>query len=131
MVIGGRLGEENPRLDLPSLVNFALLKKMSTAKDRKVRVRRAPEAARDNILAAAERLLVEQGPLALKLVDVAAAAGVANASVLHHFGSIDDVHAALMERMVAQLIADVHLVEDNVALVAVVGDKPGGLRRET
>lgn len=75
-------------------------------------MRRAPEAARDNILAAAEGVLVERGPLALKLADVAAAAGVANASVLHHFGSIDALHAALMERMVAQLIADVLALAD-------------------
>jgi len=70
----------------------------------KARVRRAPDAARDNILAAAEALLIEQGPLALKLSEVAAKAGIANASVLHHFGSIDGVHAALMERMTAQLV---------------------------
>jgi AcrR family transcriptional regulator len=85
---------------------------MSIRKSRKVRVRRAPEAARDNILNAAEQVLLEQGPLALKLADVAAAAGVANASVLHHFGSIDALHAALMERMVAQLIADVLAIAD-------------------
>jgi AcrR family transcriptional regulator len=80
---------------------------MSIRKTGKVRVRRAPEDARANILAAAEALLLQEGPLALKLAEVARAAGVANASVLHHFGSIDDLHAALMERMVAQLIADV------------------------
>ena len=85
---------------------------MSIRKTGKVRVRRAPEAARDNILAAAEKLLVERGPLALKLADVAMAAKVANASVLHHFGSIDGLHAALMERMVAQLIADVLAIAD-------------------
>jgi AcrR family transcriptional regulator len=85
---------------------------MSIGKTRKVRVRRAPEAARDNILNAAEVLLLERGPLALKLTDVAAAAGVANASVLHHFGTIDALHAALMERMVAQLIADVLAIAD-------------------
>lgn len=85
---------------------------MSIRKNRKVRVRRAPEDARDNILNAAEKLLLEQGPLALKLTDVAAAAGVANASVLHHFGTIDSLHAALMERMVAQLIADVLSIAD-------------------
>lgn len=85
---------------------------MSIRQDGKVRVRRAPEAARDNILTAAERLLVEQGPLALKLVDVAAAAGVANASVLHHFGSIDGLHAALMDRMVQQLVADILALSD-------------------
>jgi AcrR family transcriptional regulator len=85
---------------------------MSIRKRGKVRVRRQPEAARDNILAAAEKLLVERGPLALKLADVAATAKVANASVLHHFGSIDDVHAALMDRMVDQLVADILAVAD-------------------
>lgn len=75
-------------------------------------MRRAPEDARANILSAAEKLLLEQGPLALKLAQVANAAGVANASVLHHFGSIDGLHAALMERMVAQLIADVMALAD-------------------
>jgi AcrR family transcriptional regulator len=85
---------------------------MSIRKAGKVRVRRAPEDARANILAAAETLLVEEGPLALKLADVASAAGVANASVLHHFGSIDGLHAALMERMVSQLVAEVMALAD-------------------
>lgn len=70
-------------------------------------MRRQPEAAREHILAAAEALLVEQGPLALKLAEVAAAAGVANGTVLHHFDSIDGLHAALMERMTEQLVANV------------------------
>mgnify|MGYP001179498554 CR=1 FL=1 len=85
---------------------------MSIRKTGKIRVRRAPEDARENILAAAERLLVVEGPLALKLAEVAAAASVANASVLHHFGSIDGLHAALMERMVRQLIAEVLALAD-------------------
>jgi AcrR family transcriptional regulator len=85
---------------------------MSIRKRGKVRVRRQPEAARDNILAAAEELLVERGPLALKLADVAKAANVANASVMHHFGSMDGVHAALMDRMVDQLVADILVVAD-------------------
>lgn len=74
---------------------------------RQARVRRSPEAARENVLAAAETLLVEQGPQALKLADVAAAAGVAHATVLHHFGSIADVQTALMERMIRQLVAQI------------------------
>ena len=67
------------------------------------RVRRSPEAARENILAAAEAILVEQGPQALKLADVAKAAGVVHANVIHHFGSIAGVETALMERMIRQL----------------------------
>ena len=67
------------------------------------RVRRSPEASRENILNAAETLLVEHGPQTLKLTDVAKAAKVANATVLHHFGTIQGVQAALMERMIQQL----------------------------
>jgi AcrR family transcriptional regulator len=78
--------------------------KTTPRKPAKPRIRRSQEASRDNILAAAESLLVEKGPQSLKLADVAAAAGVANATVLHHFASIDGVQAALMERMVQQLV---------------------------
>jgi AcrR family transcriptional regulator len=67
------------------------------------RRRRAPEAARDNILEAAETMLIADGPQSLKLADVARAAGVSNASVLHHFGSIAGVQTALMEHMVRAL----------------------------
>jgi TetR/AcrR family transcriptional regulator, repressor for neighboring sulfatase len=70
---------------------------------RPTRVRRSPEAARENILAAAEAILVEQGPQALKLADVAKAAGVVHANVIHHFGSIAGVETALMERMIRAL----------------------------
>ncbi|HRP12071.1 MAG TPA: TetR/AcrR family transcriptional regulator [Terricaulis sp.] len=80
---------------------------MSIKNGRKPRIRRAPEAAKEHILLAAEKVLVEQGPLALKLAEVAAAAEVANASVLHHFGSIDGLHAALMQRMTEQLVANI------------------------
>lgn len=69
------------------------------------RVRRSPEASRDNILVAAERLLVSQGPQSLRLADVAKEAGVANATVLHHFGTIDGVQTALMEKMIVELVS--------------------------
>lgn len=71
------------------------------------RARRSPQAARENILAAAESLLLEKGPQALKLTDVAARAGIAHATVLHHFGSIGDVQTALMERMIRQLVTQI------------------------
>jgi AcrR family transcriptional regulator len=76
------------------------------------RVRRSPEAARDNILAAAEAILIEAGPQNLKLAEVARAAGVANASVLHHFGSIDGLQTALMTRMIEQLVARVMAISE-------------------
>jgi AcrR family transcriptional regulator len=71
------------------------------------RRRRSPEASRENILMAAEAILTARGPLHLKLTEVAAEAGVATATVLHHFGAIDGVQAALMERMVTRLAARV------------------------
>ena len=74
------------------------------------RIRRSPEESRSNILSAAESLLVAQGPQSLRLADVAKAAGVANATVLHHFGSIDAVQKALMERMIADLVAGIMAV---------------------
>ena len=69
----------------------------------RTRLRRTSEGAQDNILSAAEKILVESGPQNLKLVEVAKRAGVVNATVLHHFGSIDGVQAALMTRMIADL----------------------------
>jgi len=75
------------------------------------RIRRSPEESRANILAAAEQLLVEQGPQLLRLADVAKAAGVANATVLHHFGSISAVHTALMERMIGDLVDSIMAIE--------------------
>jgi AcrR family transcriptional regulator len=71
------------------------------------RVRRSPEASRENILIAAERLLVRDGPQSLRLADVAKESGVANATVLHHFGTIDGVQAALMEKMIVELVSGI------------------------
>ena len=55
------------------------------------RLRRSQEASRENILSAAEAILKADGPQNLKLVEVAKAAGVVNATVLHHFGSIGEL----------------------------------------
>jgi len=79
------------------------------------RTRRSPEAAQDNILAAAQALLLEKGPQALKLTDVAARAGIAHATVLHHFGTIGEVQAALMERMIRQLVEQILAAHQGVS----------------
>lgn len=89
--------------------------KMSTSSSPpKARLRRTSEGAQDNILTAAEKILVESGPQNLKLVEVARRAGVVNATVLHHFGSIDGVQAALMTRMIADLVSRILAVTDRV-----------------
>jgi AcrR family transcriptional regulator len=79
------------------------------------RRRRSPEAARDNILQAAELILTQSGPQDLKLTEVARGAGVSAATVLHHFSSIDGVQAALMERMVTNLVARIVAITHTAA----------------
>jgi AcrR family transcriptional regulator len=73
---------------------------------KKPRVRRTVEASRDNILSAAEALLAEGGPQSLKILEVARAAEVSPATLIHHFGSIDGVQTALMSRMIRNLVKD-------------------------
>lgn len=92
----------------------------------KPRLRRTPEAARENILAAAERLLAGQGPQALKLADIATAAGVSNASVLHHFGAIQEVQTALMERMIGRLVETIFAAQ--IDPTDIIASREQGLR---
>lgn len=61
------------------------------------RIRRTPEAARENIIQAARRLLIDEGPRSLKLQRVGKEAGVSHASVLHYFGSIDGLTLAVVK----------------------------------
>mgnify|MGYP002883327820 CR=1 FL=1 len=60
------------------------------------RKRRTPEAARAHIIEAARRLLIEEGPRALKLQRVGKAAGMSHASVVHYFGTIEGLALAVL-----------------------------------
>lgn len=71
------------------------------------RSRRSHADSREHILSAALTLLAEKGVDRLKLKDVAAAAGVSHPTVLHHFGSIGELQAALMEHMIRDLVAKI------------------------
>lgn len=77
------------------------------APKRPPRRRLTAEGAKDVILDAAETILNAHGPQALKLADIAKSAKVTNGNVLHHFGTIESVHDALMTRLVDRLIAKV------------------------
>lgn len=70
------------------------------------RRRRTAEAARDEILDAAERHLVDAGPDALRLQAVAADVGVSHPAVLHHFGSREGLVEAVVERALGRLEDD-------------------------
>lgn len=80
------------------------------------RKRRTAEEARTAILDAAERRLVESGPAAIRLQEVAADVGVSHPTILHHFGSRE----ALVEAVVRRALDSLH-----AQMLAAVGSSPG------
>lgn len=70
---------------------------------KKPRRRREASEARDEILAAAERRLVQSGLAGIRLQDIAADAGVSHPTVLHHFGSREGLIKALVTRSLAAI----------------------------
>jgi len=76
-------------------------------KEARKRVRRTPEEARTLILEAAESRLQSEGPEGLQVKEVAAVAGVAHSTVLHHFGSAEGLRAALIAGMGNRLLEDI------------------------
>ena len=71
------------------------------------RRRRTAEEAREEILATAERLLVAEGPGAVRLESIAREMGVSHPTVLHHFGSMEGVLSALHQRVSRTIREDV------------------------
>jgi len=71
------------------------------------RVRRPAERAREEILDAAERLLVADGPAALRVQAVASEVGVTDANVHYHFGSRDALLDAVLRRAARRVRDDV------------------------
>lgn len=72
-------------------------KKPAPVRERKPTIRRTPEATKQLILEACQRLLAKNGPDAVGLKDVAAEASVSHALVTHYFGSIDALLLAALE----------------------------------
>jgi len=69
----------------------------------KIRRRRAPEVAREELLDAAERVFAEHQPDQVGLKEVAAEAGVSHALITHYFGSYAGLIEATLERRVRVL----------------------------
>ena len=67
------------------------------------RKRRTPEQAKQEILHAAEAVLLEKGPTALKLATIAKRASISHPLVLHHFGSIEKLLVCLQEKVARQI----------------------------
>lgn len=71
------------------------------------RRRRTAEEAREAILAAAERRFIDAGPESLRLQEIAADVGVAHPTVLHHFGSREELLGSVIERVQGRIYGEV------------------------
>ncbi|MGH7965401.1 MAG: TetR/AcrR family transcriptional regulator, partial [Candidatus Binatia bacterium] len=71
-----------------------------------VRRRRTAEDARRLILEAAEERLIDGGPEAIRLQDIAADVGISHPAVLHHFGSREGLLEALGKHATLRLQED-------------------------
>ncbi|HEY6301160.1 MAG TPA: TetR/AcrR family transcriptional regulator [Candidatus Binatus sp.] len=67
------------------------------------RRRRSAAETRSAILEAAERRLLGGGPEAIRLQEIAAAAGISHPAILHHFGSREGLVEAMVMRGIAKL----------------------------
>jgi TetR/AcrR family transcriptional regulator len=61
---------------------------------------RDPEQTRAAVIDAAERLFSERGFAATSMRDISAASGVSHPLIHHHYGSKEELHAAVKRRMV-------------------------------
>lgn len=81
-------------------------RRTAPARDRTAtRRRRTAAETRDAILEAAERRLLGGGPDAIRLKEIAAAAGISHPAILHHFGSREGLVEAMVVRGIAGLQA--------------------------
>lgn len=71
------------------------------------RRRRQPYELRAEAIAAAWKILVEDGPAAITLQAVAAALGMTHGSITHHFGTAANLQAAVADVLIEQLLAGV------------------------
>jgi AcrR family transcriptional regulator len=67
------------------------------------RRRRSPAEMRAVVMRAARELLRADGPQAITLKAVALRAGVTHGNVTYHFGTVDDLHAALITGIIEDL----------------------------
>src|ERR1700677_3021728 len=75
------------------------------------RIRRAPSEMRAQTLAAARRVIVDGPANVLTMRAVADAAGVTYPNLSHHFGSAADLHAAIAEDLVRELLAGLRTMD--------------------
>ena len=72
-----------------------------------LRKRLSPTESREAAVEAARTLLIESGPGGVTLKAVAARVGRTHANLLHHFGSADGLHTALITRMATDIVGTI------------------------
>ncbi len=82
------------------------------------RKRRSADEARAELLRVAEDRLARYGLDGLNIVDIAGAAGMSHATLIHHFGSSEDMRRALVTQMTDRLLRDVIAVLETEAELA-------------
>ena len=85
------------------------------------RRRRSVDDARREILDAAERLLDERGPEAVRVQAVARAVGLTDAAVHYHFGSREGLLEALLRDVGRRMKAELAEADDDVGLDTLLG----------
>jgi TetR/AcrR family transcriptional regulator, repressor for neighboring sulfatase len=80
------------------------------------RRRRSVDDARREILDAAERLLAERGPEAVRVQTVARAVGLTDAAVHYHFGNREGLLEALLHDVGRRMKAELAEADDHVGL---------------
>lgn len=100
------------------------MRKTSAKAKKAPRIRRAALDMRAQALAAARHLVVEKPNETLTMRAVAEATGVTHPNLVHHFGSLAGLHAALAEELIRELLAGLRTLglelnnnEDYIALV--------------
>ena len=72
------------------------------------RIRRSAEESKRLILDTAATRLREMGLDGLTVNGVARAAGISHGTVIHHFGTTEDMRDALLDRLTQALLTDIH-----------------------
>ena len=114
--------------DLPreaaSLKLGGTMRKSSAKAKKAPRIRRAAPDMRAQALTAARQLVVEKPNETLTMRAVAEATGVTHPNLVHHFGSLAGLHAALAEELIRELLAGLRALgleldnnDDYIALV--------------
>ena len=74
------------------------------------RIRRTPEAARRAILEAAERSLIKDGPMGVRVQHIAADLGITGAALHYHFGSREALIDSAMRFSAKRLLMDIDAI---------------------